>query len=152
MRKFLLPIINLVNLVLVVIVWVLTAQTAVNDIGQLGQKDVACGNYYQVVWEGSRANVLGIVSFFLFCVAVLLTLVVFLPIKVRKFLNCFNGLAYIGAGVLFLLAPIPPHYARGIAEAELTGSLIAMAVLVFIAGAFSLLMSVIEFLGKKEAK
>lgn len=149
MRKFLLPVINLVNVILVVIVWILSAQTAVIDAGM---KDLACGNFYQVVWQGSKANVLGIVGFFLFCVAVLLTLVVFLPIKGRKFLNCLNGLMYIGAGVMFLLAPLPPHYAHGFAKAELTGAMIAMAVLVFVAGAFSLLMSVVELVGKKESK
>ena len=151
MRKFLLPVINLVNLILIVIVWILSGQTAVLDVGQK-TADIAKGNYYQVVWQGARANVLGIVGFFLFCFAVLLTLVVFLPVKGRKFLNCANGLMYIGAGVMFLLAPMPPHYSCGFAEAELTGATIAMAVLVFVAGAFSLLMSVIELLGKKESK
>ena len=149
MRKFLLPIINLVNLVLIVIVWVLSAQTSVIDAGL---KDVACGNFYQVVWQGSRPNILGIVGFFLFIAAVVLTLVVFLPIKGRKFLNCLNGLMHVGAGVMFLLSPFPPYYAHGFAEAKLTGALIAMAVLVFIAGAFSIVMSLVEFLGKKESK
>ena len=149
MRKFLLPIINLVNVILVSIAWGLSANTSVIDAGH---SDEACGNFYQVVWQGSRANVLGIIAFFLFCFASLAMLVAFLPVKVRKFVSCCAGVMFIATGVLFLLAPIPPHYARGIAEAELTGSLIAMAVLVFCAGAFSLVMSVIEFLSKKESK
>ena len=149
MRKFLLPVINLVNVILVSIVWGLSANTSVIDAGH---SDAACGNFYQVVWQGSRANILGIVGFFLFCVAVLATLVAFLPIKARKFITCCTGAMYIAAGVMFLLAPLPPHYAHGFVEAELTGSLIAMAVLVFVAGAFSLLMSAIELFGKKESK
>ena len=151
MRKFLLPVINLVNVILVSIAWGLSANTAVNDIGQT-TADVPCGNFYQVVWQGSRANVLGLIGFFLFCIASLAMLIAFLPIKARKFITCCVGLMFVGAGVMFLLAPIPPHYAYKIVEPELTGSLIAMAVLVFIAGAFSLLMSVVEFLGKKESK
>ena len=59
MRKFLLPIINLVNIILVSIAWGLSGKTAVIDAGR---SDQACGNIYQIVWMGSKANIIGIVA------------------------------------------------------------------------------------------
>ena len=141
MRKFLLPVINLVNLILVSITWGLSGKTAVIDAGHAGG-DVKCGNFYQVVWMGTKANAVGIIGFFLFIAAVALTLVAFLPLKSRKFITCAGGAFYIAAGVLFLRAPY--HYDYSIQKIELSGALIAMAVLVFVAGAFSLCMSLIE--------
>lgn len=149
MRKFLLPVINLVNVILVSIAWGLSANSAVQNSKTLE----GYGNFYEVVWIGSKANVPAIIAFFLFCFASLAMLIAFLPIKSRKFITCCVGVMFIATGVLFLISPFHPFYDRGMLNPELTGSLIAMAVLVFIAGAFSLLMSVIEFLGKKkEAK
>ena len=147
MRKFLLPAINLVNLVLISVAWGLSGKTAIIDAGR---NDLASGNLYEIIWMGSKANVLGIVGFFLFCVACLLTLVAFLPLKSRKFITCAGGLMYIGAGVLFLNAPW--SYDRQIVEIDLTSALLAIASLIIIAGAFTILMSLIEFLGKKESK
>ena len=147
MRKFLLPIINLVNLILVSIAWGLSGKTAVIDAGR---NDQACGNIYQVIWMGKNANIIAIVAFFLFCVACLLTLFAFLPVKVRKFTTCLGGLMYVGAGVLFLLSP--KFYDYGMIKPELTNALIAICVLILIAGALSLLMSVIDFFAKKESK
>lgn len=147
MRKFLLPIINLVNLILVSIAWGLSGKSAVIDAGN---KDLACGNMYQVIWEGSKANVIGIVAFFLFIVGCALTLVAFLPVKWRKFVSCGAGVAYVAAGVMFLLSP--KSYDFAIVKPVLTGAFIAICVLILIAGAFSLCMSVLEFLGKKESK
>lgn len=149
MRKFLLPVLNLINVILVSITWGLSGKTAVIDAGR---SDAACGNVYQVIWMGQKANVLAIVGFFLFCFACLLMLVAFLPIKARKFISCAGGLMFVGTGVIFLLACKPPFYDCGIIEAELTGALIAMSVLVLCAGAFSLLMSVLDFTAKKESK
>ena len=147
MRKFLLPIINLVNIILVSIAWGLSGKTAVIDAGR---SDQACGNIYQVVWMGSKANIIGIVAFFLFCVACFLTLVAFLPLKVRKFVVCLGGLMYVGAGVLFLLSP--KFYDYSIIKPELTGAFIAICVLILVAGAFSLLMAAIDMFAKKESK
>ena len=147
MRKFLLPIINLVNVILVSIAWGLSGKTAVIDAARA---DAKCGNIYEVVWMGTKANAVGIVGFFLFIFAVALTLVAFLPLKSRKYVTCCGGLMYVAAGVLFLLAPA--HYDRAIIKPELTGALIAIAVLIFVAGAFSLAMSALEFLGKKNDK
>ena len=147
MRKFLLPIINLVNLILVSIAWGLSGKTAVIDAGN---KDIACGNMYQVIWEGSKANPIAIVAFFLFIVGCALTLVAFIPAKWRKFVSCGAGVSYIAAGILFLLSLKTYDYAM--VKPELTSAFIAICVLVLIAGAFSACMSVYEFLGKKESK
>ena len=107
-------------------------------------------NYYNLVWGPQiTTNTIGIVGFFLFVVAVFFTVVGFIPMKARKFVVALAGGMYIAAGVLFLLTP--SHYCyNALGGIELKGSLIAMAVLVFIAGAFSLAMSVLDFLGKKD--
>ena len=153
MRKFLLPVINLINLILVSIAWGLSAakenDSAIIDAAP-GQHDVGCGNLYQVVWGGNHANILGIIAFFAFILGCVLMLTAFLPIKARKFIACLEGLSFVGAGVLFILSP--KTYDYPIVKAELTGRFIAIIVLILIAGAFSLLMSVIDFTGKKESK
>lgn len=151
MRKFLLPVINLINLILVSIAWGLSAAKQ-NDsaIIDAGNKDIGCGNLYQVVWGGSHANILAIIAFFAFILGCVLMLAAFLPIKARKFIACLEGLSFVGAGVLFILSP--KTYDYPIVKAELTGRFIAIIVLILIAGAFSLLMSVIDFTGKKESK
>ena len=146
MRKFLLPIINLVNLILISIVWGLSGQSAVLDKAETGK-----GNFYQVVWMGTKANVLGIVAFFLFCFACLAMLIAFLPLKQRKIVTCLGGAMFVAAGVLFFIAPFPPHYDCGINEPQLSGALIAMGVLTLVAGAFMLCMSALEFLKKNDS-
>ena len=147
MRKFLLPIINLVNLILVSIAWGLSGKSAIIDAGN---GDLACGNMYQIIWEGSKANAIAIVAFFLFILGCALTLAAFIPAKWRKFVACGAGASYIAAGVLFLLSPKTYNYAM--VKPELTGAFIAICVLILIAGAFSLCMSALEFLSKKESK
>ena len=151
MRKFLLPVINLINLILVSIAWGLSAAKE-NDsaIIDAGNKDIGCGNLYQVVWGGSHANVIAIIAFFAFILGCVLMLAAFLPIKARKFIACLEGLSFVGAGVLFILSP--KTYDYPIVEAELTGRFIAIIVLILVAGAFSLLMSAMDFTGKKESK
>lgn len=151
MRKFLLPVINLINLILVSIAWGLSAAKE-NDSAliDVGRNDTGLGNAYQIVWGGSHANVLGIIAFFAFILGCVLMLVAFLPIKARKFIACAEGLAFVGAGVLFILSP--KGYDINAKEIEFTGRFIAFIVLILIAGAFSLLMSAIDFTGKKESK
>jgi len=148
MRKFLSPILNLINLILVSIAWGLSGKTAVVDAATKPNK--ACGNLYQVVWMGTNPNILAIIAFFLFCVACFGMLVAFLPLKVRKFVACLNGLMFAGAGVLFLLCAKSYDYA--IQEIKLTGAFIAICVLILIAAFFSLCMSALEFTAKKESK
>ena len=142
MRKFLLPVINLINIVLVSITFGLASKTAVID---QAFQDRPCGSFYQIAWgHPGSASTLGIVGFFLFVFAVAITVFAFLPVKLRKFATAFGGAMYIGAGILFLLSPAYAQWT--IVEPKLTGALIASAVLVFIAGLFTLIMSLIEFL------
>lgn len=142
MRKFLIPIINLVNLILVSITFGLGNNPAfTSDSGNSHR-------YYQVVWNAAdHANVIGIVGFFLFIAATALMVFNFLPVKVRKFTSIVAGGLFIAAGVLFLKTPGAADMNN--VNLKLTGSLVAMSVLVIIAGAFSLLMSLLDFTGKK---
>ena len=152
MRKFLLPIINLVNLILVSIAWGLTGKTAL--VSGSNNISYGYGNFYEVIWDGQvsshNVNVMGIVAFFIFILGCAFMLAAFLPVKWRKFVSCLEGLSFIASGVLFLIMPF--HTARATVEPELTGAMIAIAVLVLIAGAFAVCMSLLEFLGKKESK
>ena len=141
MRKFLNPIINLVNVILVTIAFILGNSLAI-------EADNMNQTYYELVWTNAdKANIIGIVGFFVLIAAALLMLVNFLPMKARKFIAPLTGLMFIAAGVLFLKTPGAAD--QTFTNPELTGALIAMAVLVFIAGAFSLLMTVIDFTAKK---
>ena len=127
-------------------VWALKATTSPVEKGTT--TDQPLGNYYSNVWNAAdKPNVIGIVGFFLFVVAAALMLVNFLPIKARKGIAPLTGLMFIGAGVLFLMTPgkADIHWIN----MELTGSLIAMAVLVIIAGALSLAMAALDFTNKK---
>lgn len=143
MRKFLLPIINLVNIILVSIAWGISKPSAV-----LNGDGTGCGNWYQLIFGANQHNIVGIVGFALFVAACALMLVNFLPIKGRKVLTAGAGALFISAGILMLKTPAAANqvYKGGM---ELSGSFIAMAVLIFVAGALSLLMSVIEITAKK---
>lgn len=147
MRKFLLPIINLVNIILTSIAFSLGTKTAVVEkiAGEVGK-----GSYYQLVWNAAdKANIFGIIGFFLFVGAAVFMLSLFIPVKCRKFTAILTGGLYIAAGVFFLKTPGSANIT--LIKPQLTGSLIAMAVLVFICGALSLVMAAIDF-SKKEAK
>lgn len=160
MKKFLLPIMNLINVVLVSIVFGLGAQTALNLIDTSKNK-VGQGNWYQLVWRGyytdmgkTGVNVLGIVGFFLFVLAVAAILVAFFPTKFRKWVCAGMGAALIASGVLFLLTPNGAGYSF-IANCKITSELIGMAVLAIVSGVLSLGMAAIEIVPiflKKEAK
>ena len=147
MRKFLLPIINLVNLILISIAWGLSGKTAIIDAGN---GDYACGNMYQVIWQGKEANPIAIVGFFLFIFGCAAMLAAFIPAKWRKFVSCGAGALFIASGVLFLCSP--KTYDYPIAKPELTSAFIAICVLILIAGAFSLAMSALEIFEKKTLK
>ena len=147
MRKFLLPIINLVNLILVSIAWGLSGKTAVIDAGN---GDLACGNMYQVIWQGAEANPIAIVAFFLFIFGCAAMLVAFIPAKWRKFVSACEGALFIAAGILFLLSTKTYHYS--FVKPELTGAFIAICVLTLIAGAFACGMAALEFFEKKILK
>ena len=150
MRKFLSPILNVINLILVSVAWGLSNQSgAVYDAARGNDH---CGTFYDIVWTGTKPNVVAIIAFFLFCVACFAMLVTFLPIKAREFVACAQGLMFIGAGVLLFLAPNPKFYDCRILEPKLSGAYIAMLVLILVAGAFSLCIAAFEFFGKKESK
>ena len=149
MRKFLSPILNVINLILVSIAWGLSGQSAVLD---KAYNEAGRGNIYQVVFMGTKPNALGIVGFSLLCLACLALLVAFLPLKARKFVAFVEGLSFVGAGVLFLIGSVPPWYDCSIVEPKLSGALIAICVLLFVAGFFSLVMSALDFTAKKESK
>ena len=162
MKKFLLPIMNLVNVVLVSIIFGLGGQTALNFIDTNNSK-TAKGTWYQLVWTGYYAdggktagNVIGIIGFFLFVVAVAAILVAFLPTKFRKWVSVGMGAALIAAGVLFLITPFHAGLSEAIiSNSKITSELIGMAVLAFVAGAISLGMAALEIVPmflKKEAK
>ena len=150
MRKFLSPILNVINLILVSIAWGLSGQSAVLET--VNHTEVGRGNMYQVIFMGTKPNVLAIVGFGLLCLACVALLAAFLPLKARKFVACVEGLSFVGAGVLFLIGAFPPHYDCSIVEPKLSGAFIAINVLLFVAGFFSLVMSALEFVGKKESK
>lgn len=146
MRKFLLPIINLINVVLCSIVFGLGNNNAYTY--SLSGNERAGETWYSLVWMPieNGSNAIGIVGFFLFIFAVAGVLFAFLPIKARKFVNVLVGAMLIASGVLFLKTPMGGQ--RVYPGLELSGSLIAMAVLVFISGAFSLAMAALEFVSK----
>lgn len=145
MRKFILPIINLVNVILVGIAFILSGRVGALD----GHNSKT---FYELVWLNQNANVIGIVGFFLFVLAAAVTLAVFIPFPGRKYASAVGGAMHIAAGVLILLTPKAADVLWIETNFEKTGALIAMAVLVIIAGAFTLGMSVLEFLEKKESK
>lgn len=146
MKRILSPIINLVSLILVGVAFGLAGLTAAT---QGNKAEGSAGSYYTLVWnpygpELKTHNVLGIVGFFLLCVAALVLLVAFLP-KIRKFVAPVGGLMLIGAGVLALLTPkqVNPLLTN-------KPGLIAMAVLLFVAAAFELVITALEFMDKGE--
>ena len=149
MRKFLSPILNVINLILISIAWGLSGQSAVLD---KAYNEAGRGNIYQVIFMGTKPNILAIVGFGLLCLACLTLLVAFLPLKARKFVACIEGLSFVGAGVLFLIGSVPPWYDCSIVEPKLSGALIAICVLILVAALFSLCMAALDFTAKKESK
>lgn len=150
MKKFLLPIINIINIVLVSITFGLGNNTAVY-LKEVAQNRPA-GNWYQLVWE--IPSVVGYLGFFLFVFGVATILFTLIPSKVRKWVNLLGGAALVAAGVMFLLTP-GASYAGSVLGTELSNALIAMAVLVFVAGALALIAALLEIVPlfiKKEAK
>ena len=139
MRKFLSPIINIVSLILVGIAFGLGALLAgkVNDVANMG-------SYYELVWINKP--LIGIIGFFLICVGAIAILAVFCP-KGRKCTATTAGLLLIAGGVLALLTPNAVQADSPLAAVNQPG-LIGMAVLLFIAGGFSLIITVIEFIFK----
>ena len=141
MRKILLPILSLVCVVLVSIAFGIAAQTAGTRVDGSN-----FGNYYQLVFERG-SNAFALVSFILFVVASAALLVCLVPTKFRKFVLPADAALFIAAGVFMILAP--KHAEEAITA---TGSMTSTAVLVIVTGGVLCLMTILSFLGKKEAK
>ena len=147
MKKFIVPVINLIALVLSAVVFGLGANSAVYR----GVSSNGKGNWYQLVWTiPSQPTVIGLVGFFLFCIAVFVALVTMLPFKGRKFCVLLAGLMFVGAGVMFLMTPGAVYTGPNAASYIKSDSLIAMAVLVFVAGGLEVLGSCVELLPEKK--
>jgi hypothetical protein len=153
MRKFIFSIVSIVNMILLGIAFGLGSNSAAN----VSDSEKAIGNYYQLVFRGpSGANpaALNIVAFCLFVAGAAIVVFALIPFKFRKFVNILGGLVLIGGGVLTLF--VPTNYmeasADHISKFASTGSLIAMSVLMIVAGALALGAAIIELLPKKEAK
>lgn len=152
MRKFVFSIISLVNMILAGIAFGLGSNTAM-FISKAEENP--SGNFYQLVFPGiaERVSPANIICFVLLVLASFLALVALIPFKGRKFVNILGGGSFIAAGVLTLW--VPTNYmltttAPGKLHFFSSGSLIAMAVLLIVAGALALLGAIIEFIPKKE--
>ncbi|MCQ2792796.1 MAG: hypothetical protein MJ221_00025 [Bacilli bacterium] len=140
MKKFLSPILNIISMILVGIAYGLGGITAAHNVAQH-----SIGNYYQIVWGGNSLIALNVVGFFLIVAGSAFLLLVFIP-KCRKYTAFLTAGLLIAGGVLALMSPanlnstLPVYNQPG---------LIGMASLLFAAGFFSLLISVIEFASKE---
>ena len=145
MRKFLLPVINIVNLILLGIAFGLGGNTAIYT--PAGTERTSLGNYYQVIWN--NPTVMSVVTFFLFVTGVALCLFTLIPFKGRKFVALICGGMLIASGVLTLT--LGGSLANPVLGYTNSGSLIALVVLLIVAGALEAIMSVYEIcLIKKE--
>lgn len=148
MRKFIIPVINLVGLVLSAVIFGLGANSAVY-FGSQSSNGV--GNWYQLVWGLSNEPAyFGQVGFWLFIAAVVGLLLTMIPFKHRRFCLLFVGALFIGAGVMMLLAPDSIYNGVNADLYHKTDSLIAMAVLAFVAGGLEVIGSCVEFLPEKK--
>ena len=147
MKKFILPVINLISIVLSAVVFGLGANSAVYR----GQTSDGQGNWYQLVWTIPQPlQVVAVMGFFLFVFAVFFTLVTMIPFKYRKVGLCLVGLMFVAAGVMFLMTPGAVYTGNNAGSYKLSDSLIAMAVLVFVAGGLELVGACIDFLPEKK--
>ena len=143
MKKFILPVINLISIVLSAVVFGLGANSAVYR----GQTSHGEGNWYQLVWTVTDPlKVVAVLGFFLFVFAVFFALVTMIPFKYRKFGLVLVGLMFVAAGVLFLMTPSAVYTGNNAGSYKLSDSLIAMAVLVFVAGGLELAGACLDFL------
>ena len=153
MRKFVFSIISIVNMILVGIAFGLGANSAAYITGN---EDKVIGNFYQLVFKspnGGNPSWINILCFALIVLAAALAVVALIPFKGRKFVNILGGGSFIAAGVLTLW--VPTNYME-LSEAETKlsfaskGSLIAMSVLLLVAGALALIGAIVEFLPSKK--
>ena len=155
MKKLLFSLVSIVNMILIGIAFGLGANTAAWVTKKEG---TAIGNWYQLVFPTAPRTpaVANIICFCLLVLGAALVVFALLPFKFRKFVNIAGGGALIAAGVLTLW--VPTNYMETSEAASKlsfysSGSLIAMAVLLLVAGGLALAASCGEILLKdKEAK
>jgi len=137
MRKFLLPLLSLVNIVLLAVVFGVAAQCVGTRVDGSN-----FGNYYQLVFQRGQ-NVFALLSFIFLCAGAVLVLFNLIPSKARKVSLPLNAAFLIASGVLMLLS-----IGKTLEKVSISGSLIAISVLMMVAGLVTLMMSVIEFTKK----
>lgn len=143
--KKLIPFVNILVLALLGIVWPLGAAVALyipNNSGNGVASNI--GNFYQVVWgQGSNnPSIAVIVAFMLLAVGSLLVIPAFIPLKLQRVILGAIAVAFVAAGVIFLLTPtlvkaVNPNYLT----VKLGGSVIGMSVLLLSAGVLEGLMA-----------
>jgi len=142
MRKII-PFVNIFVLVLLAIVWPLGAAVALYVSSLIGEGVASdIGNFYQVVWGfGSNLSAAMVVGFMLLSVGSLLLIPAFIPMKLQKILLGVIALFFVASGIIFLLLPTLYQAANETAlTIKLGGSVIAMSVLLIVAGVFEGLM------------
>lgn len=138
MRKIISPIINIVSLILVGIAYGLAGITAAYDAA-----DNSVGNFYQLVWD--NPNAFSLVAFFLMIAATVAVLFVFIP-KGRVVTSILTAGLLIASGVMALMVPGKVATVNPLTNQP---GLIGMAVLLFVAGGFSLIIAMFEIALRK---
>ncbi len=140
MRKFLSPVINLLSLILVGIAYGLAGITAAHNVN-----DNSIGSYYQIVWQ--NPNGFSVTGFFLIIAATVAVIALFIP-KCRKITGSLASVLLITGGVFALLTPSKVQEVPGVTTLPVSNQpgLIGMAVLLFVAAFFSLVIVCLEFL------
>lgn len=141
MRKILVPVLSLVAVVLVAIAFGISAQTVATRVD-----DSNFGNYYQLVFERG-SNAFAVVSFVCLVVAAVLLLVCLIPTKFRKFVLPADAALFVVSGVFVLLSP-----SKAVEKITANGTLTATGVLLIVAGVVMCCLTLLAWLGKKEAK
>lgn len=118
------------------------------------------GNYYTIVWNSAHiliqnGNIFGfvmnLVHFFLFCIGSFFALIALVPFKKVKFLDCILGVVFLAVGVLTFF--VPTFFLMGSEQAGdvgLGGGLVAMGVLILVAGVLEICKAVLLFTEKEE--
>lgn len=144
------PFVNILVLVLLAIVWPLGAAVALYVPALTGTGIASdIGNFYQVVWgHGSNTpHIAAIVGFILLSVGSLVIIPAFIPHKLQRVLLVVIAVFFVAAGTIFLLLPILYKSVNPYTlDVKLGGSVIAMSVLLIVAG---VLEGLVAFLPEK---
>lgn len=118
------------------------------------------GDYYSIIWVYSQQylqnnNILGLIvnqaHFFLLCIGSFFALIALIPFRKVKILDIILGVVFIDVGVSTFF--VPYFFLRGSAQTDigLGGGLVAMAVLIIVAGVLEICKAVLLFTDKEEA-